>query len=75
MSKVKIGNRRIGDDYPCYIIAEIGINYNGDLNIAKQSIAAASEAGADAVKFQTFNADEFIADKNLKYTYETYDCR
>lgn len=73
MSKVKIGDIEIGDDCPCYVIAEIGINYNGDLNIAKQSIAAAAEAGADAVKFQTFNADEFVADKNLKYTYETYD--
>jgi len=71
--KIKIGDQYIGDDYPCYIIAEIGINFNGDLDIAKKSIDAASEAGADAVKFQTFSADEFVADKNLKYTYETYD--
>jgi sialic acid synthase SpsE len=53
-----------------YIIAEIGSNFNGNLNLAKESIDAAVECGADAVKFQTFKADEFVADKNLTYTYK-----
>lgn len=49
---VKVGNRLIGDGQPTYVIAEIGINHNGDLEIAKDMIRAAHEAGADAVKFQ-----------------------
>jgi len=53
MSKtVKIGNNLIGDGYPVYIIAEIGINHNGDINIAKKLIDAAVLSGCDAVKFQ-----------------------
>lgn len=50
--EIKIGKRLVGDDYPTYLIAEIGINHNGDLEIAKKMIAAAVHAGADAVKFQ-----------------------
>lgn len=49
---VKIGNRLVGDDQPCYIIAEIGINHNGDLDTARKLISAAHLAGCDAVKFQ-----------------------
>ena len=49
---VKIGNRIIGEDHPCYVIAEIGINHNGSLEIAKQLIDEAYTAGCDAVKFQ-----------------------
>ena len=50
--EVKIGSRWIGDGHPTYIVGEIGINHNGDLEIAKQLIDAAKEAGLDAVKFQ-----------------------
>jgi N-acetylneuraminate synthase len=50
--EVKLGNKFVGDGHPVYIIAEIGINHNGQLDIAKQLIDAASEAGCDAVKFQ-----------------------
>ena len=49
---IKLGNRAVGDGQPAYIIAEIGINHNGDLEVAKQMIDAAVHAGADAVKFQ-----------------------
>jgi len=57
----------------CYIIAEIGVNFNGDLELAKKSIAEAARCGANAVKFQTFTADEFVADKNLCYSYSQSD--
>ena len=50
--EIKIGNRLVGDGHPIYIIAEIGINHNGDLDITKQMIDAAAHAGVDAVKFQ-----------------------
>ena len=50
--EVKVGNRWVGDGHPVYIIAEIGINHNGDLDVAKQLIDASVEAGCDAVKFQ-----------------------
>lgn len=50
--KLKLGDRLVGDGHPAFIIAEIGINHNGDLGIARQMIDAAVHAGADAVKFQ-----------------------
>jgi N-acetylneuraminate synthase len=50
--EVKIGNRMIGDGHPTYIIAEIGINHNGDLDVAKDMILTAKETGVDAVKLQ-----------------------
>ena len=55
--EIKIGNQIVGDGYPAYVIAEIGINHNGDLGIAKQMIDAAVHAGADAVKFQKRTPD------------------
>ena len=50
--QVKLGDRMVGDAQPAYIIAEVGINHNGDVEIAKNIIDAAVHAGADAVKFQ-----------------------
>jgi len=49
---IKIGEQWVGDGYPTYIVAEIGINHNGDLEIAKRLMNAAYRAGVDAVKFQ-----------------------
>ncbi|OGI09976.1 MAG: N-acetylneuraminate synthase [Candidatus Margulisbacteria bacterium GWF2_35_9] len=54
-----------------YIIAEVGINHNGDVETAKQMIKVASECGVDCVKFQTFKADEFVSDPNQTYTYKS----
>ena len=50
--EVSIGNRLIGDGHPTYVVAEIGINHNGDIDIAKKLIESAKRAGVDAVKFQ-----------------------
>ena len=57
MSDVKIGGKAVGGRNPCYVIAEIGINHNGDLDLAKQLIDVAVAAGADAVKFQKRTVD------------------
>jgi N-acetylneuraminate synthase len=58
--KVTFGNRTIGDGQPIFIIAEAGVNHNGKMELAKQLIDAAHEAGVDAVKFQTFKTEEVI---------------
>ena len=52
MPAVKIGNTFVGDGYPCFVVAEIGINHNGDISLVKKLIDAALEAGCNAVKFQ-----------------------
>ena len=52
MTEVRIGNRAVGDGHPCYIVAEIGINHNGDIELARQLIDVAASAGCNAVKFQ-----------------------
>jgi N-acetylneuraminate synthase/N,N'-diacetyllegionaminate synthase len=55
-SIVQIGGRSIGPGHPTYIIAEIGINHNGDIDLAHKMIDAAADAGAEAIKFQTIDA-------------------
>jgi N-acetylneuraminate synthase len=57
MSTIRIGNRLVGDDQPCFIVAEIGINHNGDVDHAKRLISVALAAGCDAVKFQKRTVD------------------
>ena len=49
---VKIGNRWVGEGYPTYIVAEVGINHNGSLDIVEELIYSAKHVGVDAVKFQ-----------------------
>src|SRR6201994_320758 len=56
-SVIRIGNRRVGDGEPCYVVAEIGINHNGDIDLAKRLISVAVAAGCDAVKFQKRTID------------------
>ena len=51
------------------IIAEVGLNHNGDFNLAAKSVIAAAKSGADAVKFQNFITEDFQTDKLLTYTY------
>jgi len=69
--EIKIGNKLVGDGHPAYVIAEIGINHNGDLGIAKQMIDAAVHAGADAVKFQKRTPDVATPPDQRKQMRET----
>lgn len=70
MNRFDIAGRLIGDNQPSFIIAEAGVNHNGDLNLAHQFIDVAVECGADAVKFQTFNADQLVTRAAPKATYQ-----
>ena len=69
-SEVKIGDKWVGDKHPTYIIAEIGSNHNRDINIAKQLIDHAADAGVDAVKFQTFKAERIVSKFAPKADYQ-----
>ncbi|MGB9640354.1 MAG: N-acetylneuraminate synthase family protein [Anaerolineales bacterium] len=66
MAVIKIGDRLIGDGYPTYVIAEIGVNHNGILALALKLIDIAADAGADAVKFQKRNLEKLYAKKYLE---------
>jgi len=71
MKQIKIKNHIIAKDRPPFIIAEAGINHNGDIKNALKMIKIAKTAGAHAIKFQTYTATEMICNKKLKYSYKS----
>jgi N-acetylneuraminate synthase/N,N'-diacetyllegionaminate synthase len=68
---MKIASTQVGEGRPAFLIAEIGINHNGDLELARASIDAAARAGADAVKFQNYRTEDFLSDRSLALTYRS----
>ncbi len=62
---VRLGKRLVGDGHPCFIIAEIGINHNGDIDLARRLISVAVAAGCDAVKFQKRTVDVVYTPEEL----------
>jgi|SRR3990167_2269516 len=67
---ISVGDKKIGSGQPCFIVAEAGVNHNGDLNLAKQLVAATKESGADAVKFQIFIPEEIVSPDATKADYQ-----
>lgn len=70
-STINLGSRIIGEGHPCFIIAEIGINFNGDIEIAKKLIDAAANAKCDAVKFQLFSANKMYPKSAGEVTWKS----
>jgi N-acetylneuraminate synthase/N,N'-diacetyllegionaminate synthase len=66
-NSLNVGRKQIGDGKPVFIIAEAGLNHNGRLRLAKEMIAKAVEAKADAIKFQTYRTIDFIGQKSPYY--------
>lgn len=73
MRHIRLGARTVDQKSPCFVVAEIGINHNGDLDLARKCIDAAVCCGADSVKFQYYRTDDFITDRSLCYTYASQD--
>jgi N-acetylneuraminate synthase len=70
MTQVMIGSRLIGAGQPCFVIAEAGVNHDGDVEIAHRLIDVAAAAGADAVKFQTYETDALVTADAPKAPYQ-----
>ena len=69
----QIDGKNIGENQPAFVIAEIGINHNGDIETAHAMVDAIAESGCDCVKFQTFHADEFCSNEKDTYEYVSQD--
>ncbi|MEQ9265259.1 MAG: N-acetylneuraminate synthase [Balneolaceae bacterium] len=70
MKKLSIGDREIGGGFPTYIIAEAGVNHNGDLDTALELVRKAKEIGVDCIKFQTFKAEAVVTKSAPKADYQ-----
>lgn len=66
---INIAGKRIGDEHPTFIVAEIGANHNGSVALAKKIIDEAVNCGVDAVKFQTYTSTELVADLYRNVTW------
>jgi N-acetylneuraminate synthase/N,N'-diacetyllegionaminate synthase len=69
--EIILPNHIIGENHPVFVIAEAGVNHNGDLALARKLIDVAAEAGVDAVKFQTFRAEKLVTFSAKQAAYQT----
>ncbi|RNA66765.1 N-acetylneuraminate synthase family protein [Alteribacter keqinensis] len=67
---LQIGGKMVGKESPMFIIAEIGVNHNGSYEMAKKLVIKACEAGADAVKFQTYETDALVSEEAALVNYQ-----
>ena len=70
MNKVRIADKLVGNGEPCFIVAEAGVNHNGEIRLAKKLIDAAKSAGADAIKFQAFKTERLVTLTAAKAPYQ-----
>ena len=70
MNSVQVGEKHIGEGNNVYIVAELGVNHNGDINIIKELIDKAAEANVDAVKFQKFKTEKLVIKDAPKAKYQ-----
>lgn len=68
--EIQIGNHVIGQGHPVFVIAEAGVNHNGDVSLAKRLIDVAADAGANAVKFQTYTTNKLVSAAAPKADYQ-----
>ncbi len=73
MAEIKIGNKLVGDGHPTFVVAEIGNNHNGDINLARKLMDKAKEFKVDAVKFQVKNIEKAFPQKLLDTPYENHN--
>lgn len=70
MHEFEIAGRKVGAGWPCFIIAEAGVNHNGDLEKAHHLVDVAAASGANAIKFQTFKAERLVTEDAPKAEYQ-----
>lgn len=75
MRTITIGGKKVGEGEPVFIIAEAGVNHSGSFSLARKLIDAAAEAGADAIKFQTFRAGDVVLQKSALAPYQRRNLR
>lgn len=68
--EIQLGSAKIGDGNPVFVIAEAGVNHNGDLDLAAELVRQAARSGADCVKFQTFKAERVVTHDAPKANYQ-----
>jgi N,N'-diacetyllegionaminate synthase len=70
VNSIDVGGSLVGAGQPCFIIAEAGVNHNGDLAMAMELVDVAADCGADAIKFQTFKAENLVTAEAPKADYQ-----
>ena len=73
MKEVRFGDRVIGEGRPAFVIAEAGVNHNGDIELGRALIREAKLAGADAIKFQSYKAGKLATKTAPRYWFEPDD--
>lgn len=71
-NEIEVAGRKIGYGHPAFIVAELGLNHNGDLETALEMVDAAAECGVDGVKVQNYRTGDFVKSKDEIYEYRTY---